>query len=319
MKKNLIFIYGADSYRSFEYLKALKNKFIDRGLGETNLQVIDGKNIKNPMQLLSAFQIMPFLSDKRLVVVMKFLSQNKKVAGDCVDILDKIPDTSVVVFYEGASPDMRIRMARALQKNAQIKDFLPLENYQRKKWAQQIFKRNNKTILPEALDFLLTRKKGESLGGLIMELNKLCLLNAEPISVSDVANNITAQFDDKVYHFSGVFLKSFSRQEIFRRLDRLRFQGEDENMIFFTLVNLIRQVLSTKEYQNPSAKELMRDLKISYYPALQLCEAKLPSAFLLEKLFQEFFAYDLAIKTGKMKIGIAIDLIIDKWVKIREG
>src|SRR5690606_20925699 len=110
----IIFFYGDDSYRSFRKLGELKAKYIDASLGDTNLSQIDVANCTVD-QMTSALLAFPFLAKTRLVVLNRLLSKGSKhIQEKFLDLLEKIPDTTVAVVYEAGVPDRRTALFKRL-------------------------------------------------------------------------------------------------------------------------------------------------------------------------------------------------------------
>ena len=107
---NLILMHGEDTFSIKERIDLWKNEFIKRYDGDTNINEIDGDST-TVSDIIDAISVLPFLSDKRLVLVKNFLSEQKadeqkKLAGKLADI----PDTTVLVFYELKKPDKKLSL-----------------------------------------------------------------------------------------------------------------------------------------------------------------------------------------------------------------
>lgn len=100
----ILFLYGEDSYRSKKKLDDIRAKFtreIDpSGL---NLAQIDGEKAEVD-EIRSVVTASPFLSKKRLVVVKDAIaSAGKKEAAALAELMDQIPEDTILVVYERAS------------------------------------------------------------------------------------------------------------------------------------------------------------------------------------------------------------------------
>ena len=105
-KKTIFLFYGEDSFSSNAKLKLWKEEFIKKH-GENCLETIEGKNL-NPQEFTTNIEALPFLSEKRLIIVKDFLSlkkaeNQKKVAEN----LEKTANSSIIVFLENKAIDKK--------------------------------------------------------------------------------------------------------------------------------------------------------------------------------------------------------------------
>jgi DNA polymerase-3 subunit delta len=315
---NLIFIFGEDTFRSFEYLRALKRKYIDKSLGDTNLSVLNGAEIERVNQLSQAFLALPFLAPKRLLIVSGLIKENKRLASEAADLLDKIPASSWVVFYERGKPDQRNRLVKELKRQAVIKEFRQLQPYELKEWVKRRLSQADKAIEPAALE-LLIRYKNLNIGAISQEIVKLSLTNQSQITARDIKQLVKPSFSDRVYQLTDLFLTKPTRLDLLRQIDRLRAGGENEILIFFALVNFIRSLLLASRHPSRNFRRLMAEFGFNYYLAKRVSQVQLPEAKELRDLYRQLLDYDFEIKTGKIEIGLALDLIVCQWASLVKG
>ena len=75
--KSVFLFYGEDNFGSNQKLRFWKAEF-EKKYGEgTNVETIEGKKLK-PSEFLTNIGSLPFLSEKKLVVVTDFFSKGKK-------------------------------------------------------------------------------------------------------------------------------------------------------------------------------------------------------------------------------------------------
>lgn len=315
-RPNIIFISGEDMFRSFEYLKALKRRYINQALGNTNLTEVEGKKVIRTGDILAQLSTPPFLAPKRMIVIENLIKNNLKIASQLADQLDGIPAFSLAVFYEKGEPDARSKLVKKLQAQAINKSFSALTSEELKKWIEQKFFQAGKKIDPQALALLIKIKISE-IGAIWQEIQKLRLLNKDIIQPEDVRRLAAPRFQDKSYYLTDLFLSSASHRQLLYQLDRLRLSGESEQLTFFILVGLMRNLLLMSQSSLKSSTALAGELKINYFLAKKLANFREPGFSLLRKFYRQLLNYDWAIKTGKIKISLALDLVACEWAKIK--
>ena len=76
----ILFLYGEDTYRSKQKLDAIKSKYIDASLGDTNLSVMDIADKKDTdfTDITRTVLALPFLAKNRLVIIKNLLNGKKQ-------------------------------------------------------------------------------------------------------------------------------------------------------------------------------------------------------------------------------------------------
>jgi DNA polymerase-3 subunit delta len=102
----ILFLYGKDTFRSRQRMKQLIEKFKnDRDPAGYNTVRIDAAAERHPERVLGEILAMPFLAEKRMVVVESLLSSKHTQLHK--DVLARIeaqamPEATIAVFWEGA-------------------------------------------------------------------------------------------------------------------------------------------------------------------------------------------------------------------------
>jgi DNA polymerase III delta subunit len=101
-RANVFFFTGEHAYALHEELVRWKKQFAEKH-GEENLLLLEGKKISKN-DLIDAVSVLPFLAEKRLIVIDGVPSLEK---GDLFLVLDACHEQSVLVICEGV-PDKRL-------------------------------------------------------------------------------------------------------------------------------------------------------------------------------------------------------------------
>jgi DNA polymerase-3 subunit delta len=200
----ILFLFGEDTYSSHQKLAQIKAKFIDASLGDTNLSVADCADKElDYTQITQMVLAMPFLAKTRLVVIKNLLSDGKKkLQEQFIELLDKVPDSTVLLIYESEKVDRRTALFKALTSSTslragktkttkttseeslqaggsppqrcsiQAQEFKSLEPYELKKWIKYEVEKQGGTIDNLAIDKLI-EYIGNDLWRLSNEIAKL--------------------------------------------------------------------------------------------------------------------------------------------------
>ena len=172
----VIFLYGADTFRSRQKLHQIQERF-RREVDKTgyNSSVLDGRTLKLETlerDLLSA----PFLAAKRLVVVEEFFAAKppRQLQEQVVELLRReAAQASVAVFWNGELPPKAAGpLLSLLQQSPYAEAFPKLREPALTRWYRQQAKRHGLESTPEALA-ALERRCGDDLWRADGELSKL--------------------------------------------------------------------------------------------------------------------------------------------------
>jgi len=126
-----ILLEGADTYQSREHLQKMlasfKEKRDPQGL---NIAMLDAKKME-PNDMWNELGVMPFLAEKRLLVLREFLEHAPKgLQGALHEKLaaGAYADTTVIIFYETAAAPRSSKKEKAVLKNP-LSDFLKSQPY----------------------------------------------------------------------------------------------------------------------------------------------------------------------------------------------
>ncbi|KKR25966.1 MAG: hypothetical protein UT55_C0023G0012 [Candidatus Peregrinibacteria bacterium GW2011_GWE2_39_6] len=126
-KQNIVLLYGENTFNLHEKIRFWKQAFIEKYNGDINIDEFDGQT--EPHLIVEAASAMPFLSEKRLVVVKNFLElQKPETLKKMADHLDLISENTVLIFIESTPPDKRTTLFKKIQKIARIEEFKPLSS-----------------------------------------------------------------------------------------------------------------------------------------------------------------------------------------------
>lgn len=309
----ILFLYGEDNYRLKHKLKDMKEKYISASLGDTNLAILDGKTVKAD-DIIRQVLAYPFLANTRLVILENFLKEGKKeVQEKIVDFLSKVPETTVLVFAENVVPDKRISIFKKLIKLAKVQEFKPLADADILKWINEESGKCDAQITPDGADKLFNFV-GQDLWQLSNEIAKLATYNKK-ITVETVELLVKPQTSSDIFGLIDA-VASHNKKRALSELYRAIENGENELYILSMIVYQYRNMLVIKDLMDRGASS-QYDLasKAKLHPFVVGKTMNLVRHCSLNELkndYKTLLDFDVAVKTGKINPGVALDILIVK-------
>jgi len=310
----LYFLYGEDSYRAREKLEAIKVKYIDASLGDTNLVVLDAQDKSLDINRITRELLaLPFLAKHRLVVIKNLLKvkANKNLQAAMEKLIPKIPDTTHLIIYEDNLPDRRLALFKKLIKLGSSQEFKPLDGFALNNWVEQKCSSYNSKIDRKAVEKLVGYV-GNDLWRMDNEIQKLINFNPEAITVEDIEILIIPKETSAIFVFID-FLAKRDIKNTSQELHKLMASRENELYVLSMIVYQFRNILVIKDLleRNIPEREIARESKLHPFVVQKTIPlAKKYSMITLKKIYQDLLDYDLKIKSGKIEPKAAISMLI---------
>ena len=207
--ERVYFFYGPEEYVKASALKALREAILPEGLEMVNEAVLVNPSLED---LDAAAQTMPFMAERRLVVVndLAALRQSKgegegveAATGDGKALLEwcaHAPDTACVVIYHTGKLDERRGLAKGLIALPGSVRFDYLVGEELRKWIDQAAERQGKRFAKTALNEF-TAGAGEDLASILGALEQVCAYVGEnpEIDLEAVRAIVQPPLDAKVF------------------------------------------------------------------------------------------------------------------------
>ena len=167
---------GTEEYIKQQALKRLEEKLLPPGLEDLNLTLQENPDAAS---FMAACDTMPFLGEKRLVVVKEcasLLTTKKADNDDTAEAMaeylaDPSPDCCIVFYVKGKA-DSRKKLYKAILKHGVNVDFSPMSEGESAKWAIKTLKVQKKILSPAVADYLVFTV-GKDASTLTQEMQKL--------------------------------------------------------------------------------------------------------------------------------------------------
>lgn len=320
-------MHGEDDFSLNRALGEIKKGLGDPSMLATNTTLLDGQNV-TPDQLRMVVDTVPFLAEKRLVIVQGLLGRfesakpprRKKAspangrendAKSFAAAMSHLPDSTILVLTDG-----KIKSNNPLLKQlsgARVMAFPLLRGDVLRQWIKQEVAAQDTAISPQAVD-LLARLVGGNLWMMSSEINKLALFAfGRRIEEEDIRVVVSSAQEASVFTMVDAIL-DFKAGVAERLLEQLLQQGASPAYLLVMLSRQLRLVVRAKEMKRQRMPEMEIQSRLglkSEFPLHKTLEqAQRYPLERLKQVYKRLLEADLAIKTGKYDGGLALNLLI---------
>ncbi len=314
-------LHGPDEFtmsQTVDKMRADMHKVDAAGL---NLTEMDGTAV-NVAEVLSAVSAMPFLADRRLVIVRGLLAHiSRKGAGEpgkkqrkrLVEELPYLPDYARLVFVEPKTLPRNSKLLKLGESDpgGYVKAFSAPKNLTQ--WLMSRAKRDYDAALEPMAAQALTSVVGEDLRRADNELLKLVsYTDGAPIDEATVALLTPYTSETVVWTMLDEMAAGRGAKAMTMLHSLLDQPSEDGFRLWALFVRQFRLMLLAKEHletggEGSLAQALgMRDFQVKNLPK----QVRPFSLAQLEGVYRKIREYDEAIKTGRMDIKLALDVLL---------
>jgi DNA polymerase-3 subunit delta len=324
-KAMIIFLFGADYFRSSQKTVEIKNKFLKSDSSSSGLSIFDFEENINAKDILGAFATANLLAPKRLVIVKNLIS--KALVGDQKEILDFLKRKKdemvsekdlVVIFLEKDSPkksNALYKFFETLGDKIKKQNFENLSGEKLNAWiVRRIKDVDEKSGISKGALEKLILFTGGNMFSLNQEIQKLVnFSDGEIIGEKDVEGIVKSETDVNIFNTIDA-LANNNKKEAITLLHNHLEKGEDPFYIFSMFIYQFRNLLKVadlKENFGANEYEISRITKM--HPFVIRKSFSQTKNFPLEKLkniYQKLAELDTQIKTGKMDIKLALDKFV---------
>ena len=330
-------LHGEDEFTRSQEIARLRARIAQEGLGDMNITVLDGQQL-SLRELKEACNALPFLSDRRLVIVEDLLQRYEGAArprrrrrtaaeassadgedevGRLLAYLQRLPPTTRLIFAESkrlqksnpilaAAPDI---------EGSYVREYRLPEGRQLQQWIVQRAHDKGVDISPRAVE-RLAALVGDNLRLLDAELEKLAAHAgyARSINERDVMALVAAGHESSIFDLvDALGLRRGDRA--MQELHRLLEGGANELYILTMIARQVRLLLATKdliEEQGLSPAQIGRPLGITHRFVIDklVRQAKCFGGKELQALLRHIMEIDQAIKTGQIEGPLALEVLI---------
>ena len=333
----LCVLIGEDDFSRRQSLEEIKKGIGDPTTSAANTTDLDGQQVTLE-QLRTACETVPFLAERRLVIVegllersepqgkpnrkkMTRLTDRQNEYKSIVDYVNRIPPFTTLVLMDGKLSSRNL-LLRELSGKAEIKSFPLLRDTKLRQWIQRRITEAGGSISPRAVD-LLAKFVGGNLWAMANEIDKLVLFTAgRRIDEEDVRVVVSYTQEANVFAMVDAIL-GFKGGQAEQLLAQLLQQGAAPAYLLVMLSRQTRILVRVRELKNQgkSRTEIQAKLNLTsefvFRKALE--QADKYSLMRLKEAYHKLLEADLSIKTGRYDGELALNILIAELCQGRRG
>lgn len=314
----IIFLHGADTFRSREYLRGSIQKFKrERDPQGYNVVILDGVK-SDAGRVIAEISSAPFLAERRLIVIEDVLASGDKEFLEELTrrvVEKRIPDSNIVIFWQGEKIG-KIKEAKKLyellQKEKFAQEFAPFDRPKTIAWIEKVIKDRSGTIDSSAREYLAANL-GHDMWLLNSTLEQLlAYASGRAISMDDVWLFVEEHVDQNAFAMVEAVV-SGNHKLALKLLASERRHGEEDQKIFGLLIWQFRTLLTIADLIDKKG-EMPSDsiaTELSLHPFVvkkNIAVVKKYPLAVLEKLYEKLLDIDVKVKTGVAPQPLLIDI-----------
>lgn len=318
----IIFLHGADTFRSRRFLRELKDKFthdVDPDAGSLNLldgTVVTLKDVSEKINTGSLFV------KKRLVIIDNiFKNKKEKIFSELTEYLKKFigGEDNIIIFRdeELETKDKPLKAAQKklftfLSKQPYSQEFRPLTDSQLLAFIKKEINSYQKEIGATAASLLISLTEGD-LWLIVSNLRKLAFaVSAKTISSEDVKEHVPGSYDENIFSLTDAL--SVKNKKLATDLLEEQYVAGLSNEYLITMLirqfKILLQIRAALDNQTNPAN-LASQLKLHPFVVKKgALQAKNFTVSSLKNYLDRLIQLDFKNKTGRGDIRTELTLLI---------
>ncbi len=326
----LYILAGPDDYSRTQTLEEIKHRLGDPGILAMSTTVLEGQKLTVD-ELKHACDTVPFMSEKRLVIVTGLLERfdaaskvekNRSAANNpqrdpspFAACMNNVPDFTIAVLIEDKLPATARKdsLFKSIAAKADTRLYPLIKDAKLRGWIQKRVADLGGNISPQALETLYLLV-GSNLWVMASEIDKLFLYaKGRRIEEADVRAMVGYTQDVSVFALIDAIV-DFKVEQAGQTLQQLLDHGAAPAYLLFMLDRQFRMIVRAKDLKARGQNDgfIQGKLGINNDFALKrtLEQAGRYSSTRLLQIYQALLETDIAMKTGKYDAELALNLLI---------
>ncbi|MEI6529587.1 MAG: DNA polymerase III subunit delta [Candidatus Falkowbacteria bacterium] len=318
----IIFLHGADSFRSHRMLLEMKKKFIsDTDHDSNSLSLLDGQatTLKEIGEKINTGSL--FVKKRMVIIENIFKNKKTKIFTELADYLKKFSDSedNIIIFIDeevgGKNKVLKVdakKLFTFLNKQKYVQEFPPLSNIQLLSFIKKEASTYNKEMAANAAASLINLANGD-LWIMSSEIKKLSFhTSAKIISDSDVQELCAGAINDNIFALTDA-LSAKNKNLALKLLEEQYAAGLSDEYLIAMLIRQFKILLQIRTAidSNLSQTEMASQLKLHPFVVKKgLFQAKNFSATNLKNYLNQLIRLDFSNKNGLSQIKTELMLLI---------
>lgn len=303
---------GSEDYLRNQYKNRLKTALLGEG-DQMNLSVYEGAGT-NPLQVIDMAQTMPFLSDRR-VMVLENTGFFKSSQDELAEYMKEIPEFTYFVFAE-KEVDKRSKLYKAVKGQGHIAEFGEQDEGTLRKWIDGRLKKEAKKMEMSTISFFLQRT-GTDMENIEKELEKLICytMKKDTITIQDVEEITTRRLENRVFDMISYLSQKRQKETLQLYYDLLSLR-EAPMKILALMARQFQMLLQIKTLKDKGIPQRTVAEKIGMQPFIvgkYWSQCNVFSKADLQSALTACVQTDEDIKTGKITDKIGVELLLVQY------
>lgn len=327
--KNLSKVYlftGEEFVLSKMLFDMLKAAILNPSLEQLNLTYLDGKSI-DVSQIVNACETLPFMDEKRLVVVNDItlisgtINMPNKDIDELCAYMERLPESCCLVFINEKS-DKKRRLYKAIVKNGSVVEYSKLVKSDLSKWILKRIRMQKKSIESDALELFiessdyLNKDSKSNLSDIENEIKKLLAFAKDKgvISRADIESSVEENMDTNIFKMVESIGQG-SKENGLVYMNILLNNGEPPVKILFMIVRQLRLIYQSKALLDKgfSTNDIGRIMEErSFVVSKALKQARNLPYEKLKELYEYAAQLDVKMKSSQVSPRLALEMFMIK-------
>ena len=316
---SLLLFEGEEEYMKQSALAALRKKLLPEGLEDLNETLLDAPETD---QLIAAAETMPFMADRRLVIVRDHPALIGRAEADdrLAFYLTSVPPTTVLLFFCTKKPDGRKKLYTIIRKQNGIVTFSPLKDRELTAFVSSAFKSFGKECDERTADFLIFTC-GSDASRLMTEIAKIASHsgNDAPVHPDEIKSLATPSAECTVFQMVDAVV-SGQNQRAFLLMRNQLLNGTDRLYMLSMLLRQFRllQHIRIMQYEKCTRDFIRSALGVPPFAADQyMRQASMYTNAQIKKAVSICFETEYAVKSGRMNQEGSLESVMLKLLNLR--
>lgn len=323
LKTSYIFT-GQEIYILDSFIKAIKEKYIDQDFSDFNyIELGEESNLED---LRNAIETMPFMSDKKLIIVKDIgeFIKNNNLKNELLDFKDQIdPDTILIYRDREENLNKRIKFYQNYNKTKQVVKFEKLNKPDLFNWIVRFLNNEEYKIENREINYFIDRinyleyRSNITLLDLIRELEKIMAASdGKTITKTDIDSVFVDRLNDSIFELLDYISKKNTKLAL-NQLDEMVQLGEPISRILYMINRQFRLIAKLKTFQDAgyARGDLMKKLAISNFEFNKIMANSKNFTFNeLDNILKEILNIDIKQKTSSLDEKLALEMLLLKII-----
>ena len=316
---SILLFEGEEEQMKQDALMRLRRALLPEGMEEMNEMVLDDPETD---QLIAAAETLPFLADRRLVIVRDHPAVMGRSEADdrLVSYLPSVPSTAVLLFFCTGKPDARKKIYTAVKKLGGIVSFTRLSGTELTRFVTDAFHAAGKECDARTADYLIFTV-GNDAARLLSEISKIASYAGDRPSVTsgDVSALATPSTECTVFQLVDAVVTGQSKRALVLLKNQLLNGTEPANMLALLLRQYrFLQQIKIMQYEKKSREFIRSALGVPPFALDQYVrQASLYTGSQIRQAVALCFDTEYGFKSGRMQVGSALEALIIKLLNLR--